>query len=215
MDRAFSCQEERVGTLEFQPQLKHFIPLNCHTTASSKNASHFSALKFRVPKSLKNLYHKAKVNNGFGSKRHQFDGIVVSNSAYCSSPCFLDEKMETSAEKLERMRGPMDEKVDFVGYGNEEEGRESCSGSEYLVSEATLNEEHSSTDSCSPPSMIWHIQENEIPHCENSHVHEEVEKPNLDKRKFEKQGSSLSGISSLCPCFVLLHTLSLALGLSF
>nr|GLL36948.1 rop guanine nucleotide exchange factor 7-like [Ipomoea trifida] len=188
MDRAFSCQEEREGTLEFQPQLKHFIPLNCHTTTSrSKNTSHFSALKLRVPKSLKNLYHKAKVNNGFGSKRHQFDGIVVSNSAYCPSPCFLDEKMETCAEKLE-------EKVDFVvGYGNEEEeGRESCSGSEYLVSEATLNEEHSSTDSCSPPSMIWHIQENE-----NSHVNEEVEKPNLDKRKFQKQGSSLSEVEMM------------------
>lgn len=188
MDRAFSCQEQREGTLEFQPQLKHFIPLNCHTTTPrSKNTSHFSALRLRVPKSLKNLYHKAKVNNGFGSKRHQFDGIVVSNSAYCPSPCFLDEKMETCAEKLE-------EKVEFVvGYGNEEEeGRESCSGSEYLVSEATLNEEHSSTDSCSPPSMIWHIQENE-----DSHVNEEVEKPNLDKRKFQKQGSSLSGISNL------------------
>nr|GMD95509.1 kinesin-like protein KIN-7K, chloroplastic isoform X1 [Ipomoea batatas] len=40
--------------------------------------------------------------------------------------------------------------------------------------------------------MIWHIQKNE-----DSHVSEEVEKPNLDKRKFQKQGSSLSEVEMM------------------
>lgn len=78
-----------------------------------------------------------------------------------------------------------------------EECRESSSSSDFLVSEATINEEHShssSEDSSSPPSMSWPVQKSGLPHCSSSDVSQVVEKPHLDGRKLVKQGSTLSGI---------------------
>lgn len=179
---------EKEVPLQFQPQLKHFIPIN--TCTNSKNRTPFSVFKFRVCKSFKNLYQKAKLTNGFGSKRFDFDGVVVENSV------FLDDKMEVLTEKSDGIEGKFefseenDIKIESFVY---EEGIESSLSSDFLVSEGTVNdEEHSSSeDSCSPLSIVWHIQKNEVQHCADS---EEVEKPHVDKRKLEKQGSCLSGM---------------------
>ncbi|PHT70461.1 hypothetical protein T459_25565 [Capsicum annuum] len=168
MDRPVSHKDKNTEvSLEFQPQLKHFIPLDSCT--KSKKENHFSVLKFKVSKSFKNLYRKAKVSNGSGSKRFEFDGIVMTNSVYCGSPGFLDDKMEVL-----------------------------CDGREGLMKEENVNEELSgSEDSCSPSSIAWHIQEDEVQHCADSVVSEEVEKAYVDKRKLEKQGSCLSEIEMM------------------
>lgn len=172
---------EKDVPLQFQPQLKHFIPIN--TCKNSKNCTLFSVFKFRVCKSFKNLYHKAKVSNG--SKRFDFDGVLVENSV------FLDDKMEVLTEKSDGTEGFSEEndiKIESFVY---EEGIESSLSSDFLVSEGTVNdEEHSSSeDSCSPLSIVWHIQKNG-----NS---EEVEKPHVDNRKLEKQGSCLSEVEMM------------------
>ncbi|XP_059305494.1 rop guanine nucleotide exchange factor 7-like [Lycium ferocissimum] len=145
--------------MEFQPQLKHFIPIN--TCKNSKNHHHtpFSKFKFQVYKSFKNLYQKAKVSNRFGSKRFDFHEVVVTNSVYSD---FLDDKMEVLSNKSESF-----------AYSNDENS--------------------SSEDSYSPPSIIWHIKENEVQHCDNS----EVEKPHVEKKKLEKQGSCLSEVEMM------------------
>ncbi|KAH0722952.1 hypothetical protein KY289_005996 [Solanum tuberosum] len=201
MDRLESHQDKRRDfSLEFQPQLKHFIQLD--PCVSSKKENHFSVLKFKVSKSIKNLYQKAKVSKGFGSKRFDFDGIVMTNSVYCgSSPGFLDDKMEVLSDKSDGAEGVME------GYGenagkieslDEKIGIESSSSSGFLVSEENVNEENSvSEDSCSPSSIAWHIQDDEVQHCANSDVSEEVEKPFVDKRKLDKQGSCLSEIEMM------------------
>lgn len=195
MDRPESYQDKkRDSPLEFQPQLKHFIQLDPCT--SSKKENHFSVFKFKVSKSLKNLYQKAKVSNGFGSRRFEFDGIVMTNSVYCASPGFLDDKMEVLSDKTDGVMEGYGEnagKIESLVCLNEKIGRESSSSSGFLVSEETVNEEHSgSEDSCSPSSIAWHIQEDEVQHCANSDVSEELEEPYVDKRKLEKQGSCLS-----------------------
>ncbi|KAF3640663.1 putative galactose oxidase-like [Capsicum annuum] len=174
MDRPVSHKDKNTEVyLEFQPQLKHFIPLDSCT--KSKKENHFSVLKFKVSKSFKNLYRKAKVSNGSGSKRFEFDGIVMTNSVYCGSPGFLDDKMEVLCDGREGlMKGDCGE--------NEENVNEELSGSE---------------DSCSPSSIAWHIQEDEVQHCADSVVSEEVEKAYVDKRKLEKQGSCLSEIEMM------------------
>lgn len=141
------------------PQLKHFIPIN--TCTNSKNHTPFSVFC----KSFKNLYKKAKVSNGFGSKRFDVDEVVVENTS------FLDDKMEVLYE--------------------------SSLSSDFLVSEGTVNddeEQSSSEDSCSTPSIVWHIKRNEVQHCD---VSEEVEKPHVDNRKLEKQGSCLSEVEMM------------------
>ncbi|XP_022858099.1 rop guanine nucleotide exchange factor 7-like [Olea europaea var. sylvestris] len=78
---------------------------------------------------------------------------------------------------------------------NEED---SSSTSDFLASEITRNNDNSSSvDSSSPPSMGWLMQKNEMPHCVKSDVSEEVEKLHLDNRKLEKQGSSLSEVAMM------------------
>lgn len=164
---------EKEAPLQLQPQLKHFIPIN--TCKNSKNHTPFCAFC----KSFKNLYKKAKVSNKFSSKRFDFDGVVV----------FLDDKMEVLTEKSDGTEG----KVECFVY---EEGIESSLSSDFLVSEGTVNdEEHSSSeDSCSTPSIVWHIKKNEVQHCD---VSEEVEKTHVDNRKLEKQGSCLSEVEMM------------------
>ncbi|KAK3018972.1 hypothetical protein RJ639_003391 [Escallonia herrerae] len=109
----------------------------------------------------------------------------------------LREKGKLMDEKKDGFGADKGESEGFVG-GIEEECRESSSSSDLLVSEATLNEEHSSSeDSSSPPSMGWSVQKDEVPHCATSAVSEDLEKPHSDKRKLEKQGSSLSEIEMM------------------
>lgn len=120
--------------------------------------------------------------------------MVVNNSVYCASPCFLEAEMEGIVEENKVLPEEIGE--GFVGV-IEEECRESSSSSDFLVSEATVNEEHShssSEDSSSPPSMSWPVQKPDLPHCSSSDVSQGGEKPHLDERKLVKQGSTLSGI---------------------
>nr|XP_016474601.1 PREDICTED: rop guanine nucleotide exchange factor 7-like [Nicotiana tabacum] len=196
---------EKEVSLQFQPQLKHFIPINTCTKSKNHTPGPLSVFKFQVCKSFKNLYQKAKVSKGFGSKRFEFDEVVVvtNNSVYCASPGFLvDDKMEVLADKKDGTEGNFDgfevndSKVESFVY--EEEGGESSLSSEFLISEGTVNDEHSSSeDSCSPPSIVWHIKKNEVQHCGNSGESEEVEKPQVDNRKLAKQGSCLSEVEMM------------------
>lgn len=162
--------EREFPPLQFQPQLKHFIPINTFT--NSKNHTPFSAFC----KSFKNLYKKAKESNKFGSKRFDFDEVVVENSS------FLDDKMDVLTMKSDGT----ERKIESFVY-------ESSLSSDFLVSEGTVNDEEqsSSEDSCSTPSIVWHIKKNEVQHCD---VSEQVERSHVDNRKLEKQGSCLSGI---------------------
>ena len=82
----------------------------------------------------------------------------------------------------------------------EEERRESSSSSDFLASEATGHEElsHSSSESSSPPpSLGWPVPKAKVPGCTSTNVNADEEKPRLDERNLEKQGSAISGFNSL------------------
>ncbi|XP_057503810.1 rop guanine nucleotide exchange factor 7-like [Actinidia eriantha] len=182
MERALSHPEETEPLQHnHHPHLKLFLPIL--NLKPSNNRNPFSVFATRVSKSLKNLYNRAKISNGFCSKRLQFDGIVVNNSVYCFSPCSVEAKMEGLVEKSEGLGDVIE--VDF---------RESSSSSGSLVSEQS---HCSSEGSSSPPSISWSAQKSDLPNCANSDVSEGVEKPNLDDRKLDKQGSSLSEIEMM------------------
>ncbi|KAK6120315.1 hypothetical protein DH2020_046006 [Rehmannia glutinosa] len=144
-----------------------------------------SAFSFWVSKSVKFLKNKAKGPN-ISSKRFYFDGMIVNNSVYCASPNFVEHKMDALANENEilgdeKKRACENEiKVGNFRDLNEEESGESSLSSDFLGSEVNLNDENSSSSQGSSlsPSM-------------GSEVSEEIEKPNLDKRKLDKQGSSL------------------------
>ncbi|XP_059667870.1 rop guanine nucleotide exchange factor 7-like [Cornus florida] len=198
MDSALSNQGQRQHHQQNHQQLKLCLPLV--NLKSSNNPNPFSLLSFWVLKSLRSLYSRARVSNGYCFRRLHFTGMVVNNTVYCASPCLIEAKMEGLVEKREEMEERQDgfsenghEIEDFVGEIEEEAG-ECSSSSDFLASEATVNEEQShssSEDSSSPPSMGWPIQKTEVPHCASSDVSEEVEKPQRDDRKLEKQGSSM------------------------
>uniref|UniRef100_M0ZQ30 Rop guanine nucleotide exchange factor n=1 Tax=Solanum tuberosum TaxID=4113 RepID=M0ZQ30_SOLTU len=103
--------------------------------------------------------------------------------------------MEVLTEKSDGAEGKVefceenDIKIESFVY--EEEGIESSLSSDFLVSEGTVNDEEnsSSENSYSPPSIVWHVQKNASS--------EEVEKPHVDKRKLEKQGSCLSEVEMM------------------
>ncbi|XP_022846622.1 rop guanine nucleotide exchange factor 7-like isoform X2 [Olea europaea var. sylvestris] len=202
MDRTLSNQEEREATMQHRPKLKSFSLLK--QTTSSRNSDPISTLSFWASKSIRILKNRAKVANGFSSKRFHFDGMVVNNSVYCASPSYLEAAMEglvTDSEIVEQGNVGFSENRSKTGAFldlNEEEIRESSSSSDFLASEITRNDENSSSeDSSSPPSMGWLMQNNERPHRVKSDVSKEVEKPHLDNRKLEKQGSSLSEIEMM------------------
>ncbi|XP_057468603.1 rop guanine nucleotide exchange factor 7-like isoform X1 [Actinidia eriantha] len=170
MERALSHPEETEPLQhKHHPHLKLCLPFL--KLKPSNHPNPFSVFAIRVSKSLRNLYNRAKIPNGFCSKRLQFDGIVVNNSVYCASPCSVEAKMEGLGDVIE---------VEF---------RESSSSSDSLISEQSHS---NSEDSSSPPSISWSVQKSDLPNCANSDVSEGVEKPNFDGRKLEKQGSSLS-----------------------
>ncbi|KAH0736975.1 hypothetical protein KY290_035680 [Solanum tuberosum] len=103
--------------------------------------------------------------------------------------------MEVLTEKSDGAEGKVefceenDIKIESFVY--EEVGIESSLSSDFLVSEGTVNdEEHSSSeDSYSPSSIVWHVQKNASS--------QGVEKPHVDKRKLEKQGSCLSEVEMM------------------
>lgn len=177
-----------------QPQLNLCLPL-LKLRRNSNNPNPFSVFAYWVSKSLRSLYQRAKVSNGFCFTRLQFDGMLVNNSVYCGSPCSVGAKMESGLEEKKDGSGG-EGFVDVI----EEECRESSSSSDFLVSEATVNEEHShssSEDSSSPPLMAWPVQKSDMPHSASPDISETVQKPHLDDRKLEKQGSSLSDIEMM------------------
>ncbi|KAL0309930.1 UNVERIFIED_CONTAM: Rop guanine nucleotide exchange factor 7 [Sesamum radiatum] len=189
MDRAISYQEENVVIAEDQTKLKPFSPLKQPGLPRNSNPS--SSFSLWVSKSVKFLKNKARVADRIGSKRFHFDGMVVNNSVYCASPNYLEDKMEALVNENEKTGGVCENerKVGNFTYLNEEGSGESSSSSDFLASEVTLNSENSSSeDSSSSPSMGWPMQKDKL----SSTVSEEVEKPHLDKRKLEKQESSLS-----------------------
>nr|GMC84063.1 rop guanine nucleotide exchange factor 7-like [Ipomoea batatas] len=116
------------------------------------------------------------------------DCIAVNTSASCASPCFLGEKMEILGEVFE-VDWKLDEDEDKAGRFEYANGEKSSSSSNGLESEDTLNEEHSSSEDSSSP---W---------SGNSVVSEATEKPYLDYRKWEKQGSSSPEIGMLKDTF--------------
>ncbi|XP_027071160.1 rop guanine nucleotide exchange factor 7 isoform X1 [Coffea arabica] len=191
MDRALSSQEEKEANVRYQPQLKHYAFLK-QSTRSSRKKNPFFLLKYWASKTLSNLHVRPKMSSSFRSERFHFNGMVVNNSVYCASPCSSEGKMDSSPEKREEMGNGNYGFCDNDRIAVEESG-ESSSSSCFLASEVTLNdEEHSTEDSSSPPSMIWPIQKDEPPHYASSHVSEDAHKPHSDTRKLEKQGSSLS-----------------------
>ncbi|XP_011094931.1 rop guanine nucleotide exchange factor 7 [Sesamum indicum] len=193
MDRAKSYQEENVLSAKNQTKLKPFFPLKQPGLPRNSNPS--SSFSLWVLKSVKFLKNKARVADRIGSKRFQFDGMVVNNSVYCASPNYLEAAMEALVNENDKT-GVVSEnkrKVENLTYSNEEGSGESNSSSDFLASEVTLNYENSSSeDSSSSPSMGWPMQKDKPPSRRSSTVSEEVEKPHLDKRKLEKQESSLS-----------------------
>ncbi|KAK4419007.1 Rop guanine nucleotide exchange factor 7 [Sesamum alatum] len=193
MDRAISDQEENVVIAK----LKSLFPLKQPGLPRNSNPS--SSFSLWVSKSVKFLKNKAKVPDRIGSKRFHFDGMVVNNSVYCASPNYLEAKMEALVidnERADEKTGGVCENERKVGnftYSNEEGSGESSSSSDFLASEVTLNYENSSSDdSSSSPSMGWSMHKDELPSRGSCTVSEEVGKPHLDKRKSEKQESSLS-----------------------
>lgn len=172
MDRVLSLKKDRQETNK-QPH---------HPVLRSKDANNskpFSSLSLWVAKSVKNVCGKAKNSNGF-------TGMLVNNSVYCASPYFLEEKMEALVEKSEEMEETKEGFNVNEGLvdGVEEDCRESSSCSDYLASEVTVNEEHSSFEGYSSPPSIKSTM---------SDVFEELENPQVDSRKLEKQGSTFSG----------------------
>ncbi|KAL6987688.1 Rop guanine nucleotide exchange factor 7 [Sarracenia purpurea var. burkii] len=113
--------------------------------------------------------------------------MVVNNSVYCASPCSVEGIMESLEGKKDGVCINKHDNVEGFVDVIKEEGRESISSSDYLVSEATVNEEHSHSSSTEDSSS----------HCANSDVSESLEKPHLDDRKLEKQGPSLSEIKMM------------------
>ncbi|KAF9665129.1 hypothetical protein SADUNF_Sadunf16G0090000 [Salix dunnii] len=214
MDRAFTHQKERETAHQQEEQHCHYRLKLCVPVLvkirSSNNLKSFSLLGFWVSKSLRNLYCKARFSNGFCLKRLQFNGMLVNNSAFCDSPGMVlkEEKgeMEGLIEKSNECNREKDtnfdeKKGEVQTFGDliENKGRESSSSSEFLTSENTGHEEHSHSsseeESSSPRTLDWPVQKDEAFDCTSTNgATDDGEKSNLDDRKLEKQGSSISGV---------------------
>ncbi|KAK4432332.1 Rop guanine nucleotide exchange factor 7 [Sesamum alatum] len=125
--------------------------------------------------------------------------MVVNNSVYCDSFSLPEAKLEAlvnDSEVVEDENEGSCENESEVGNFvvlNEGGNAESSPNSDLLASEITLNDGNSSSeDSSSPLSMGWPMQKDDVPRCVNSEVSAEVDKPDLNKGKLEKQGSVLS-----------------------
>lgn len=205
MDRALSSREGKEGTVENQQELKNNALLK--RSSSLRKAKPFSAaVRVWVSKSLRSFSSsRGKGSNGCEKRSFHFNGVVINNSVYCASPGLFDEKMESFLGKENQGMGDKSEEncenereVEGFRDGNGEEPGESSSSSssDFLASEVTGNDEQSSSeDSSSPPSMVWPVQKNED--FASSSASEEAKKPHSDKRKLEKQGSSLPDIEMM------------------
>lgn len=171
MDRPLPHSDETAVISKIKP----FLPLNHKEIPRNSNPT--SALSLWVSKSVKFLKNKAKVPSRISSKRYHFDGMMVSNSVYCDSPNYIAAKMEALKSESEIIEASENEKCEAAKFPENEEE----SGDSNFNSEVTLNYENTSSEDSSSPQF-------------NSF--EEVEKPHLDKRKLEKQGSCLSGAAN-------------------
>ncbi|KAB5520018.1 hypothetical protein DKX38_024337 [Salix brachista] len=212
MDRAFTHQKERETAHQQEEQHCHYRLKLCVPVLvklrSSNNLKSFSLLGFWVSKSLRNLYCKARFSNGFCLKRLHFNGMVVNNTAFCDSPGVVLKEEEREMEGLieksneynrERDANFDEKKGEVQTFGDliEDKGRESSSSSDFLTSENTGHEEHSHSsseeDSSSPRTLDWPVQKDEASAGTSTNgATDDGEKSNLDDRKLEKQGSSIS-----------------------
>ncbi|GER52297.1 Rop guanine nucleotide exchange factor [Striga asiatica] len=172
---------------------------------------------FWVSKSVRFLINKAKEQHNSASiynKRHHFDELMLfNNSVYCASPNFQEAQMAAAVENGGEVSGEGKDGIfrESEGkFGNvaacsgeeEEESGESSLSSDFLATESNLNceVENSSSEgsSSSPPSMAcWAMGKEKLPFCDNSEVCEEIEEQHLDKRRLDKQSSSLSEIEMM------------------
>ncbi|CAA0830535.1 Rop guanine nucleotide exchange factor 7 [Striga hermonthica] len=172
---------------------------------------------FWVSKSVRFLKNKAKeqqqhnINASIHNKRHHFDELMLfNNSVYCASPNLPEAQMadnggDVSGEGKDGSFSESEGKFGNVVAGlgeEEEESGESRLSSDFLASESNLNceVENSSSEgsSSSPPSMAaWAMGKEKLPFCDNSEVCEEIEEKHLDKRRLDKQSSSLSEIEMM------------------
>lgn len=205
MDRAsWQHQQKQV------PQLPRRLAL-CFPSVKLKSSGRpadFLGLglgSFWVSKYLRNLSCGRWFSNGFCVRRIRFSGMVVNNSVFCDSPGSVQgaaemEGFEEKSENVEERENGFGEREGRVGtFENllEEEGRECSSSSDSLASEVTANEEQShssSEESSSPLPLDWSIQKQEVSHSLSSGDPDGTEKPHLDERKLEKQGSRISGM---------------------
>ena len=212
MDRDFNHQQERGGTQQqqqHQQQPKLCLPLV--RLRSFDNHKPFCILAYWVSKSLRNFYSKVRFSKGLCLKglQFQYNGMVVNNSVFCDSTGVLEEDKAVMEVLIEKKGGIEDKNerckkngVEIETFANliEEESRESSSSSDFLTSETAGHEEqsHSSSESSSPPpSLGWPVQKAKVPDCTSTNVSADEEKPRLDERKLEKQGSAISGFNSL------------------
>ncbi|CAI9098333.1 OLC1v1034960C2 [Oldenlandia corymbosa var. corymbosa] len=176
MDRTLSIHEKNEVTVQYQPQqlIRHYGFVKRAASDSSRKQKPFSQLRFWASKSLRNWSGR-------------------------------DDKMESLTENKEGLKdnNHMDGSCDNERAGNvanEYSSGESSTSSVFLGSETTVNDEQSSStgDSSSPPSMVWPILKDEAPYCATSDlVTEKLEKPHSNRRKLEKQVSSLSEIDMM------------------
>jgi predicted RNase H-like HicB family nuclease len=219
MEGAFNHQQEREGTKQqqqHQHQLKLCLPLV--SLRSFDNPKPFCILGYWLSKSLRNFYYKVRLSKGSCLRRLQYNGMVVNNSVFCDLPGVIEEGkgvMEVLIEKKEGIenkneRCKQNGRVEMETFAAliEEARRQSSSSSDFLNSETTGHEEqsHSSSESSSPPSVGWPIQKAEVPDCTSSNGNEDEEKPHLDDRKLEKQGSTISGFNPSSLSLSLTHT---------
>ncbi|KAF3449042.1 hypothetical protein FNV43_RR09766 [Rhamnella rubrinervis] len=141
----------------------------------------------------------------------RYNGMVVNNSAFCSSPGFFLEGGKAAMEGLMGKSVGVEEKVDgFGGKDGEvgtladlmdEKGRKSSSSSDFMPSETAGNEEHSHSSSeessSSPPSLGWPVQNAEAKDYHSEDGTEAGERNCLGDRKLEKQSSTISEIEMM------------------
>ncbi|KAF8403004.1 hypothetical protein HHK36_011099 [Tetracentron sinense] len=196
MDHRASSQQEQ----EEEKQQELILCLPSVKLRSSDNLKPFSILGFWVSKSLRSLSCRARFSNGVVLRRFLCSGLVLKSSVFCGSSGFLEAE-EVAMECLVEKREGMEERKD--GFGANGCGSISCTDSieeECSTSEATTSEERgqsSSEESSSPSPLGWLIGKSEVSNCSISDVTEDEEKPQLNDRKLEKQGSKISEIEMM------------------
>ncbi|KAJ4851130.1 Rop guanine nucleotide exchange factor 7 [Turnera subulata] len=213
MDSIVQSQGKERETPHYQEQQHHQLKL-CVPLAKPRrpnNPNLFSLFGFWVSKSVRNLCNKTRASNGFCLKRLQFSGMVVNNSVFGDSVGFLEEeekeamegfieKNNDGIEESEREGSETENACEVKTFGEmiEEKGRESSSSSDFLTSENTGYEEHSShcsseEESSSPAPSSWPTEKTEAPDCASTNGAADE----ADNRKLEKQGSSISEIEMM------------------